>query len=82
MKSEIIAIGNSKGVRIPKPVLEHCGIKKEILMDIEDQQIVIRPARRKPRAGWAEAFARMGRRGDDSLLIDDKLGLDMEDWKW
>lgn len=82
MKAEIITIGNSRGIRIPKLVLEQCGIKKEICLEIENDRIVITPARRKPRAGWDQAFELMGQNGDDALLIDDKIGLEMEHWKW
>jgi len=82
MKAEIITIGNSRGIRIPKLVLEQCGIKKEICLEIENDRIVITPARRKPRAGWDQAFGLMGQNGDDALLIDDQIGLEMEHWKW
>jgi antitoxin MazE len=82
MKAEIITIGNSRGIRIPKLVLEQCGIKKEISLEIENDRIVITPAKRKPRSGWDHAFGLMGQNGDDALLIDDKIGLEMEHWKW
>ena len=82
MKAEIITIGNSRGIRIPKLVLEQCGIKKEICLEIENDRIVITPAKRKTRAGWDQAFGLMGQNGDDALLIDDQIGLEMEHWKW
>jgi antitoxin MazE len=83
VKTRIVSIGNSRGVRIPKPLLEQTGLSGEVEISAEDDAVVIRPAR-KPRAGWAEAFREMSRRGDDALL-DDAPGLsgwDEAEWEW
>ena len=84
MKARIVRIGNSQGVRIPKPLLEQSGLKGEVELEVQDQQIIIRSAE-PPRSGWAEAFQRMGQMGDDALL--DKVGAsatrwDDEEWEW
>ena len=84
MKAKIITIGNSQGIRIPKPLLEESGIKGEVEVTVEDTSIVIRPVR-KPRAGWDAAFAKMSERGDDALLDGDAPSLsswDEQEWQW
>ena len=83
MKTSLIRIGNSHGVRIPKAVIEQCGLKNEVDMAVKNGAVVIAPAR-KPRAGWAEAFKRMGEAGDDGPLIPDELRneFDNTEWTW
>jgi antitoxin MazE len=67
MKTQIVRIGNSQGVRIPKPLLEQTGRRGEVEIIAEDDSLVIRPVRR-PRDNWAAAFHDMARRGDDALV--------------
>jgi antitoxin MazE len=84
MKTRVVAIGNSQGIRIPKPLLEQTGLSGEVELSAEDGALVIRPAKR-PRARWAEAFQEMARRGDDALLDDAAPGLsawDEGEWEW
>jgi antitoxin MazE len=69
MKTRIVKIGNSQGIRIPKPLLEQTGLHGEVEMDAANNTLVIRPVRRA-RAGWAAAFQEMAGRGDDVLLDD------------
>jgi antitoxin MazE len=83
MKTTLISIGNSRGVRIPKPFIEQCGLAEQVEMDVQDRMILIH-APRQPRAGWGAAFADMARAGDDRLL-DSGSGStrwDDEDWQW
>ena len=82
MRARIVKIGNSRGVRIPKPMLEQSGIEDEVTLEVEDGQIVIR-AIRHPREGWDAAFAEMARRGDDKLLDDapSTSTRDEEEWE-
>ena len=74
MHANIIQIGNSRGIRIPKTILEQCDIKDEIDLDVQDGKIIIASRQRKPREGWEAAFRRMSETGEDALLIDDKIG--------
>jgi antitoxin MazE len=69
MKTRIIRIGNSQGIRIPKPLLEQTGLRDEVELSVQDDALIIRPAR-TPRAGWADAFREMARRGDDAPLFE------------
>jgi antitoxin MazE len=83
MKAKLIAIGNSKGVRLPRSVIEECGFGAEIEMRVDGGTVVLAPVR-GPREGWDAAFARMAEAGDDTLLIPDTLEhrWDEEEWKW
>lgn len=67
MKSRIVRIGNSQGVRIPKPLLEQSGLSDEVEIEAHEGTIIIRRATKR-RRGWSAAFARMAEAGDDSLL--------------
>jgi antitoxin MazE len=84
MKTRIVAIGNSQGVRIPKPLLEQTGLSGEVEISAENDALMIRPVK-KPRTGWASAFQQMGQRGDDVLLDDIAPSLadwDHTQWEW
>jgi antitoxin MazE len=83
MKARIVPIGNSRGIRIPKILLEQTGLSGEVEISTENEALVIRPVR-KPRAGWALAFQKMAERGDDTLL-DETPSLsrwDEDEWEW
>lgn len=84
MKTQIIAIGKSRGIRIPNELLEQTGLAGEVEILAENETLVIRPAR-KPRAGWAEAFQTMAERGDDALMDNGAPGhstWDESEWEW
>jgi antitoxin MazE len=67
MRARVVRIGNSRGVRIPKPLIEQVGLQDEVEIAVEGNSLIIRAAAR-PRAGWATAFRSMAERGDDRLL--------------
>jgi antitoxin MazE len=84
MKTRIVRIGNSRGVRIPKLLLEQTGLSGVVEISVRDGALVIGPTR-KPREGWAAAFQEMARRGDDALLDEPPTSLsswDQNDWEW
>ena len=81
MKTKLIAIGNSKGVRIPRAFIKQCGLAREIEIDIRDHTIII-SSPQGPRAGWKQAFERMARQGDDSLIDPVTTAWEDEDWQW
>jgi antitoxin MazE len=70
MEISIINIGNSKGFRLSKTILERYHISDKMEMILEKGQIVLRPIS-EPRKGWDKAFQKMHENGDDSLLLDD-----------
>ena len=82
MHLNIIQIGNSKGIRIPKAILEQCRIEREIDLQIQDGKIILAPRKALPREGWENVFERMSMKGDDIPLIEENIDIDMEDWKW
>jgi len=86
MKTRIVQIGNSRGIRIPKPLLEQTGLCDEVDITAEANGLVIRPIRKKkkPRQGWAEAFKEMHRQGHDALLGGDHSlsDWDLGEWEW
>lgn len=83
MKARIVRIGNSQGIRIPKPLLEQSGLGTEVELEVHPNQIIIRSAD-QPRKGWAKSFQQMAAEGDDALLESGE-GLsswDEEEWEW
>jgi len=84
MKANIVRIGNSKGIRLPKPVLEQCGLEESVEIEIEGNRLVIRPVRR-PRSAWGKAFLKMAQHKDDALLDRDSsqaTAWDKAEWRW
>lgn len=84
MKARIVRIGNSHGIRIPKPLLEQSGLRDEVELEVHARQIIIRAAN-QPRAGWDAAFQAMAEAGDDALLDSEMAGSpewDEEEWEW
>ena len=70
METSIIKIGNSKGLRLSKTILEKYNIKDKVEMILEKGQIVLKPIN-EPRKNWAKSFEEMHENEDDRLLFDD-----------
>ena len=82
MKTRIVRIGNSQGVRIPKPLLEEAGLAEEVELRVGDECIVIASAS-EPRDGWAEAAKELHERGEDGLLDEPTATrFDDTEWEW
>ena len=84
MKTRIVRIGNSQGVRIPKPMLDRSGLGDEVELEATNGQIIIRASSR-PRSGWEEAFRSMAERGDDAPLeldVATTVDWDEQEWQW
>ena len=84
MRAKIVRIGNSRGVRIPRALLERSGLDDEVELEAEAHQIVIR-AVRHPRDGWSDAFRSMAAAGDDELIDGDlnaQTQFDTDEWTW
>jgi len=82
MKARIVRIGNSRGIRIPKPLLEEAGLEDEVELRVEGGALVIESAA-MTRAGWAEA-ARQLATAEDMGLLDEPVPtrFDTEEWEW
>ncbi len=83
VKSRIIKIGNSHGVRIPKVLLEQLNFTGNVELEVQDEQLIVRAAT-APRAAWAAHFARMAADKDDALLDPDPPATrwDEQEWEW
>jgi len=82
MLISVVPIGNSKGIRLPKGILEQCQITDKVELEVQDSEIILKPVRKKVREGWADEFKKMHEREDDKLLIDDTLDAESLDWEW
>ena len=82
MRARLIRIGNSRGVRLPKPLIEEAGLTEDVELRVSDGAIVI-SSRKRPREGWAEAAAAAHARGDDRMLDEPTpTRFDEEEWEW
>ena len=81
MKTRIVRIGNSQGVRIPKPLLEQAGLPEEVDVSAERGRIVITPAT-PPRATWAAAAAAARAQDDDQRDTPTPTRFDETEWTW
>ena len=82
MKTKLIPIGNSRGVRIPKPLLEEAGLREDVEIEVVQSGIMIRGVD-APRAGWAAAAERIRERNEAELL-DEPIAtvFDETEWAW
>jgi antitoxin MazE len=83
-RTNIVQIGNSQGVRIPKPLLEQSGLGGDVELEVRRGEIRIRKAKRL-RQGWDDAFQNMAERGDDALLDEEAsqpTEWDKTEWTW
>lgn len=82
MRASIVRIGNSRGLRIPKPLLEACGIGDMVDLIVEEGRLIVQPAR-QAREGWAEAARSMAERGEDVPLDPEtSTAFDEAEWEW
>ena len=89
MKLKLVRVGNSKGIRIPKPLIEQCGCGDTVEVSVKDGCVVI-AAERKPRQGWDEAFRSAGPTVSAGPPADDEIMLagvtpnefDRDEWQW
>ena len=84
VKTRIVKIGNSQGIRIPKLLLDQADLGGEVELELRGDEIVIRPARRA-RDGWNDQFKAMAEQGDDELFdgnVAVPTAWDEEEWEW
>ncbi len=81
MELSVINIGNSKGIRLSKTVLEKYNIQDKIELILEKGYIILKP-KNEPRKDWEKSFIQMHENSDDQLLIDDVFDNEsFEEWK-
>ena len=83
VKVELIRIGNSRGIRIPKSLIEQCGFGEGIELHVENDRLVLVPEH-QPRQGWKEAFRKAGESTKDPMLLDTvpRNEFDDNEWRW
>jgi antitoxin MazE len=83
IRTNIVRIGNSQGIRIPKVLLEQVGLTGPVEVEARRKQLVVRAAR-KPREGWEMQFQQMAERGDGALLDPEASSTqwDKDEWEW
>lgn len=82
IRSKVVKIGNSRGIRIPRTLLEQAGLTDEIEMSVEGNRLIVN-AVRAPRAGWDARFADMAEKGEDRLLDETTpTQWDRDEWVW
>ncbi len=88
MQLNIVKIGNSKGIRIPKKILDQCQMGDTLELEVQDNNIVLKPIHKKPREGWAEAIEASNKKHGEEPLDHEWLEADLlgdravEDWEW
>lgn len=81
MKIDLVRIGNSQGIRIPKPIIEQCGFGNSVEMTVKNKALVITSA--KPlRQDWEEAFRAMAAAGDDRPIDLEGMPSNWDDTEW
>jgi antitoxin MazE len=85
MKTKVVKIGNSRGIRIPKSLIDESGLKSEVDLEVIDGQIIIKSIS-KSRESWDSAFKKMAKNKDDILLdpviLTRQSTWDKEEWEW
>jgi antitoxin MazE len=83
-RTRLVKIGKSRGICLPRPLLDQVELDEEVELEVQDGQVVVRPVPR-PRRGWEKQFDGMTARGDDRLLdsrVFSLTGWDEEKWVW
>ena len=84
MRTSIVRIGNSQGIRIPKVIIEQCQLGPDVELEVENKKLIIRSAS-LPREGWEEKFQAMAASGDDNPLdgeLANQSAWDENEWQW
>lgn len=82
IRTRLVRIGNSRGIRLPKPVIEQAGLEDDIDLTLQDGKVIIEAADR-PRSDWDARFNAAGESTQDELLLDGAdSAWDNEEWEW
>ena len=82
MDAFLIPIGNSKGIRIPKPLLKTVGITERVTLELHKKGILISPYKENTRATWESKFHQNSKTKENAETFDDVLDVDLKEWKW
>lgn len=81
MKTQIIQIGNSQGIRIPKVLLEESRLSGEVELEVREDGILIKNIQ-KPRGNWDDIFRNMADTDDDQPIDDSATSFEKKEWQW
>jgi antitoxin MazE len=82
MKTRLVRIGNSRGVRLPKAIIAQAGLTEEVELGVRDGAVVIARTS-SARSGWADAARQMRQRDEDRLLdVPTSTRFDEKEWRW
>ncbi len=84
MKSRIVKIGNSKGIRIPKALIEECKLSGDVELEVVSNGLLIKPSK-APRIKWSDAFKRMSNNDEDEMIVENseaQTSFEKEKWRW
>ena len=82
MITQLIKVGNSRGVRIPKPLIQETGLTEDVAIRVEGESIIISPVR-SVRNGWGDVFKKMHENNDDVLIdMNIRSNWDDQEWEW
>lgn len=81
MRALIVKIGNSHGIRIPRPLLDQCGFENEVELEVQNNSLVIK-ARKQTRENWESAFKKMAKKKDDQLSETIPTDWENGEWEW
>lgn len=84
MITKLVPIGTSKGIRLSKAILQQCGIKDEIELEVKGHEIILKPRKKRPREGWEEMFAQdnFPLTEDEKAWLDVPNDFDKDEWEW
>lgn len=82
IKSRFIKIGNSRGLRVPKVLIEQLQLDGEVELSVENKMLIVRSAKNQ-RNGWDEKFSTMSENKDDTTILDEIANtFDETEWRW
>ena len=83
MRVELVRLGNSRGIRIPRPIIEQCGFGDTVELSVDKNRVIIAPDR-LPRQGWDEVFRAAGSGQTDEVPLADlpPNEFDSQEWEW
>jgi antitoxin MazE len=82
MLVSVVPIGNSKGIRLPKTIIEQLNVSDKLDLEVENQQIILKPVHSITREGWIQSFQQMHQDKNDNLLMGDVVENEAFEWEW
>ncbi len=79
IKTNLVKIGNSQGIRIPKTIIRQCGLKGRVSLEVVDGELIIRSAD-EPRKNWQECFEAENK--DETKVAEFANQWDETEWEW